>query len=214
MLEKIIFDVDAIGKLPVWVTTPKDFDPEKESLPVIVFLHGAGERGNDESVIEVGFAKVMAKDNDYQGLRVITISPCCPDNCNWLHIHFQTLSVIRDLVEKYNGDKNRITVTGLSMGGYGTWNFACMHSDYFAAAAPICGGGDVWMAENITIPVRAFHGEDDHVVPLSESVKMVERLKAVGGDVTLTVYPGVEHDSWVNAYEHSDLIKWLAAQHK
>ncbi len=214
MLDRITEKVPYLGEMTAWVTTPTDFDPEKESLPVVVFLHGAGERPTPETVLTTGLPKLMAENNDYRGLRFIMIAPCCPEGHVWNHLHMQAMEVIDKLVKRYNGDPDRVTITGLSMGGYGTWDIAANNDGYFAAAAPLCGGGLVWMVGNITVPVRAFHGEADATVPVDESIRMVERLKQEGGNVTLTTYPGVGHNCWDYVYGETDLVEWLVNQHR
>lgn len=139
------------------VTTPTGFDPEKESLPMIVFLHGAGERGEDLSIVnKVGLPKYFTADPDYKGLRVITLSPQCPDYTVWNDVSLQLFQFILKAAKAYNADMDRISVTGLSMGGFGTWEMVISHPDFFSAAAPICGGGS---------DMRRRHGLEDTVIP-------------------------------------------------
>ena len=125
------------------VTTPTGFDPEKESLPMIVFLHGAGERGEDLSIVnKVGLPKYFTADPDYKGLRVITLSPQCPDYTVWNDVSLQLFQFILKAAKAYNADMDRISVTGLSMGGFGTWDMLMRHGSRFAAGIPRCGGAD------------------------------------------------------------------------
>ena len=140
------------------VTTPTGFDPEKESLPMIVFLHGAGERGEDLSIVnKVGLPKYFTADPDYKGLRVITLSPQCPDYTVWNDVSLQLFQFILKAAKAYNADMDRISVTGLSMGGFGTWEMVISHPDFFSAAAPICGGGMDWRIPSfLPTPIRAF----------------------------------------------------------
>ena len=196
------------------VTVPSGFDPEKESLPVIIFLHGAGERGNDIDKLKVhGIPKLFAKDPDYHGLRVITASPQCPENNIWNQLTIPLMKWIDTVVEKYNGDRKRIAITGISMGGYGTWDVICTYPEYFCCAAPICGGGMTWRTGALNgKKIRVFHGLDDNVVPFSYSLQMVEAARKSGADVEFFAYDKVGHNSWETAYEHTDLIEWLAAQ--
>lgn len=212
----VLYTKSKINELRYIMTTPSGFDPSKESLPMIVFLHGAGERGDDLELVKVhGIPKYFCADNDYRGLRVITLSPQCPADRVWNHMPDQIMDLIEHVASDMNVDKKRITLTGISMGGYGTWEMACMYPDYFAAVAPICGGGMVWRAGALTkLPIRAFHGTDDFAVPYNASVEMVEAIKHLGGNATLTSYDNVGHDSWTSAYEKSDLIEWLAAAEK
>ncbi len=212
----VLYTKSKINELRYIMTTPSGFDPSKESLPMIVFLHGAGERGDDLELVKVhGIPKYFCADNDYRGLRVITLSPQCPADRVWNHMPDQIMDLIEHVASDMNVDKKRITLTGISMGGYGTWEMACMYPDYFAAVAPICGGGMVWRAGALTkLPIRAFHGTDDFAVPYNASVEMVEAIKHLGGNATLTSYDNVGHDSWTSAYETSDVIEWLAAAEK
>ena len=120
------------------------------------------------------------------------------------------ISLLDDIVSRYDVDADRIYLTGLSMGGYGTWTLAAAHPDRFAAIAPICGGGKRFMALKLKdVPVWAFHGAKDRVVPLKESEEMVEAIKARGGDAKLTVYPDSGHDSWTATYDNQDLYDWF-----
>ncbi len=212
----VLYTKSKINELRYIMTTPSGFDPSKESLPMIVFLHGAGERGDDLELVKVhGIPKYFCADNDYRGLRVITLSPQCPADRVWNHMPDQIMDLIEHVASDMNVEKKRITLTGISMGGYGTWEMACMYPDYFAAVAPICGGGMVWRAGALTkLPIRAFHGTDDFAVPYNASVEMVEAIKHLGGNATLTSYDNVGHDSWTSAYETSDVIEWLAAAEK
>lgn len=214
----VLYTKSKINELRYIMTTPSGFDPSKESLPMIVFLHGAGERGDDLELVKVhGIPKYFCADNDYRGLRVITLSPQCPADRVWNHMPDQIMDLIEHVASDMNVDKKRITLTGISMGGYGTWEMACTYPDYFAAVAPICGGGMSWRAGALkNLPIRAFHGTDDFAVPYNASVEMVEAVKHLSGNVnvTLTSYDNVGHDSWTSAYETSDVIEWLAAAEK
>jgi predicted peptidase len=118
-------------------------------------------------------------------------------------------------LDQYNIDKNSITLTGLSMGGYGTWSYGAEHTDIFAGLMPICGGGNVEDAEKLSkIPIWAFHGDADDVVPVERSRVMVEAVKQAGGNVKYTEYPGVDHGSWEPAYDDPESIAWLLKQRK
>ena len=203
-----------IGEMTAVVTLPTGFDKTKEKLPVIVFMHGMGERESLERLMQVGMTELFVPDQDYHGLRVITVSPWCPKQFRWNELTAQTMSLIKKAVAEYNGDESRVSITGLSMGGFATWKLISEYPDYFSAAAPICGGGNEKDAEKIKIPVRAFHGSADDTVPLRMSVKMAEAAAKGNPNVSLTVYAGVGHGSWNPAYKESDLIEWLAAQKK
>ncbi len=208
---------EVAGTMAGLVTLPKDFDPEKESLPVIVFLHGAGERGNGTTELDRvkvhGIPKYFAADPDYHGLRVVTLSPQCPEGMTWNHLAYPLRKWIDEAVAFYHGDPERISVTGLSMGGFGTWEMLLTFPEFFSCGAPICGGGLSWRAGVLKgKKLRVFHGLDDNVVPFSYSEQMVDAARRAGADVTFTAYDKVGHGSWVRAYESTDLIEWLAAQ--
>ena len=195
------------------LTMPHDFDPAKESLPMIVFLHGAGERGYDvDSLARHGIAKHFLADQDYKGVRVLTFSPQCPEGMTWSHVLFRTRDFIEDAINETNADRDRLTVTGMSMGGYGTWDMLETFPGYFAAGAPLCGGGMTWRCSLIgKTPVWAFHGTEDASVPYLNSFYMVERLRRAGGNVKLTTLAGYPHDCWTHTYSETGLVEWLAA---
>lgn len=175
---------------------------------MILFLHGIGQRGDDLDLVKThGIAKIVEGQPDFP---FITISPQCPDDTMWWD-HPQTLKAIVDQVRaEYAVDEQRIYLTGLSMGGFGTWGLAMAYPDLFAAIAPICGGGISEFVGLIRdVPVWAFHGAEDPAIPLQASQRMVDTLRAVGGNVRFTVYPGVGHDSWTQTYENPELYEWF-----
>ncbi len=195
-----------------------DVNKAKEQLlPTILFLHGAGERGSNlEDVKRQGIAKIVDKQPDFP---FIVISPQCPRGENW---SVQRLSRLLDEAMSTTGfayasypiDPDRIYLTGLSMGGYGTWHLAAAQPERFAAIAPICGGGNPQAARNLkNLPIWAFHGARDNVVPLSESEIMVSALKARDKNVKFTVYPEADHDSWTQTYNNPELYEWFL-QHR
>ena len=214
MIETYTEQEPFVGELKALVTLPDGFDPAKEALPVIVFFHGIGERRSFESVAGTGLAKIFCEDQNYHGLRVITVSPWCPEPYIWMNLNLPVTDFIKKAVKHYGADENRVSVTGLSMGGYMTWDIISSSSDLFSAAAPICGGGIRYMTNMIKTPVRAFHGSKDQVVPLEKSVEMVELLAEHGVFAELTVFPGVGHNAWDRAYRETDVIEWLISQHK
>lgn len=207
-----------IGSMSGIVTVPSDHDPEKERLPVIVFLHGAGEvgDGSEKAVQKVrahGVPKYFGEDADYQGLRVVTVSPQCPDGLIWDQVTLQLKDFIDAAVARFGGDPAYVSITGLSMGGFGTWNMLTTYPEYFYRAAPICGGGVSWrITERLEgKPIRVFHSVDDPSVPYLCSVLMVERARKAGAAVEFISYTDEGHGCWDRAYEQTDLIKWLAA---
>jgi len=187
---------------------PKNYAPD-DKHPLVLFLHGAGERGDGklERVKVHGPPKLIADGKEFP---FIVVSPQCKEGGWW---DAAELSGLLDHIEaNYKVDKDRIYVTGLSMGGFGTWALALREPNRFAAIAPICGGGNSIAArytKRLTAAVWAFHGDKDAVVPLSESEEMVDALKKNKVDVKLTVYPGVNHNSWTQTYDNDELYTWL-----
>ncbi len=199
------------------LTAPKDADFEKENLPLLVFLHGAGERGEDPEILNtvVTISQIFGEEDEYKGIRAITLSPQCPEGLVWNHLVLPLKELIDQIAEEYHVDRDRISITGYSMGGFGVWDMICTYPEMFSAAAPICGGGLSWRVGVLNkLPIRAFHGGADTVVPPVYSETMVETVKMIGGNATLTVYPGVDHGSWKPAYQTSDVIEWLLQQRR
>ena len=186
---------------------------KSEKLPMIVFLHGAGERGDDFDKIAVhGVPKYVERGMD---IPAIVIAPQCPQDFIWNRLTVEVKELIDFAVAEYGADPERISITGLSMGGYGTWEMGMAYPGFFAALAPVCGGGISWNTGMIgKTPVWAFHGDADNVVPYNNSVEMCDTLKAKGGNVRLTLFHGVDHNSWEPAYETTKLIEWLVAAKK
>lgn len=194
-----------------------------DGWPVVIFLHGAGERGDDLSLVGVhGPLKVLDGIPELQ--RCVILAPQCPLDTWW---RMETLEAFLDeVLARDDIDPDRVYLTGLSMGGYGTWHLIARFPQRFAAAVPICGGGDlgrVWsdrptgydmegLLRARELPIRVFHGELDSVIPVSESRLLVEALRAVDGNVELTVYPGVDHDSWTETYANRELWEWMFRQ--
>lgn len=199
---------------PCFITVPAGFDRDKESLPMIVFLHGAGERGNNIELVKIhGIPKLFESNEDHLGLRVITLSPQCPEGKVWNHLVFRLKELIDHIAAEYNADRHRISLTGISMGGFGTWEMGMTFPGYFSALAPICGGGQSWRASVLRdTPIYVFHGDADSVVPIEYSKEMIRVIENAGGKPSFTVYHGVDHDSWTRAYGTTGLIEWLIAQ--
>ncbi len=187
---------------------PAGYKEGKKKWPVIVFLHGAGERGDNLQLVKKhGPPKLIEKGKEFP---FIIVSPQCPNDVWWPE-QVDTLSgLLDDIEKKYRVDKDRIYLTGLSMGGFGSWSWSCAQPKRFAAIAPICGGGERYLAERLKdVPVWVFHGAKDNVVPLRRSEEMVEALKKAGGEVNLTVYPEAGHDSWTATYDNPELYDWF-----
>lgn len=197
------------------LTTPTNFQ-KSEKLPMIVFLHGAGERGDDLERLKVYcIPKLFSNNPDYQGLRVVTLSPQCPCERTWYDYKWEVISLIDEIAEEYGVDKDRITLCGLSMGGFGTWEIALQVPEKFAAIAPLCGGGMSWRAWYLrNTPIRVYHGRLDDTVPLAMSEMMVDAIRFQGGNVEFTIYDDLSHNCWDRAFEETDLISWLANSKK
>jgi len=189
---------------------PKGYEGSSRKWPLILFLHGAGERGDDLALVQKhGIPKIVEQQPDFP---FITVSPQCPEDAWWLSETAGLIRLLDNVVAKYAVDTKRIYLTGLSMGGYGTWHLAVEHPDRFAAIAPICGGffgPPKFVCALKEIPVWAFHGAKDPVVPLEESEKLVKALRECDGNVRFTIYPEAGHDSWTEAYDDPELCAWF-----
>lgn len=190
---------------------PEDYASSDKQWPLMLFLHGAGERGDDVNEVKMhGPPKLIAEEN--KEFPFVIVSPQCPEGTVWTSdTQTETLdALLKYITSHYRIDEDRVYLTGLSMGGYGTWRLACDYPHRFAAIAPICGGGDPRRVENIKhLPVWVFHGAKDPVVSPEESKEMVEALKKVGGNVKFTLYPDATHNSWSKTYENPELYEWL-----
>lgn len=196
--------------------TPKGYDAKGDKQwPLMLFLHGAGERGTNLQKVAVhGPPKMVKSRPDFP---FIVVSPQCPNNEIWSNEAL--LALLDEVIAAHKVDTNRVYLTGLSMGGYGSWSLALQHPERFAAVAPICGGGntiDALLASRKkaaalkSLPFWVFHGAKDPVVKVSESERMVKALKLAGvEEVELTVYPEADHDSWTETYKNEKLYEWF-----
>ncbi|MFK7734612.1 MAG: prolyl oligopeptidase family serine peptidase [Pirellulaceae bacterium] len=204
---------------------PADFDPN-ERYPLVIFLHGAGERGDDNGVQLKHGMPEFCKPATREKFPCYVLAPQCPKGQRWADVDWSqdhvalpekvspSMRLVLDLVDRMLEDaaidKNRIYLTGLSMGGYGTWDALYRRPDFFAAALPICGGGDPASAERIKDnPIWCFHGGSDKIVDVEFSRVMLEALKKVGGSPKYTEYEGVGHDSWTATYANPEIYEWL-----
>ncbi len=202
---------DSGVRLKYLLYLPNGYDTEvQKSWPVLFFLHGAGERGDSLDQVKMhGPPKIVEKKD----LPFLVVSPQCPANQWW------SPGILKELLDEilgtYRTDKSRVYLTGLSMGGFGTWTLSMEYPDVFAALAPICGGGDPSQVGKIKhIPIWVFHGAIDPVVPVERSEEMVNALKKINGNVKFTVYPDATHDSWTTTYDNQKLYEWLLDQKK
>lgn len=195
---------------------------ESERYPLVIFLHGSGERGNDNIVTLKHIAPLFLNESNRAKYPCFVLVPQCPANENWAYPDWyqepkEPMSSVISLIDSLKAlpfiDNSRIYITGLSMGGYGTWYLLTKYPDMFAAAVPICGGGDTHQADKFKhVPIWNFHGAKDTAVPVDRSRNMIRALKDSGGNPRYTEYKKVGHDSWVNAYQEPDLLPWLFAQ--
>jgi len=229
VLKKEVFDSGS-SKLPYRFMVPEKIEKDNQ-YPLVIFLHGAGERGTDNDIQLVHGVKDFAKPQSRKSYPCFLIAPQCPLDKKWVDVDWSATShqtpikpsepmealikLIDSLCSGQPIDKRRIYVTGLSMGGYGAWDLISRKPDIFAAAVPVCGGGDEKEAKKISgIPIWVFHGAKDTVVKPARSGNMVDALKKAGGSPKYTLYPEVGHNSWVNAYSDAEMLKWLFTQKK
>ena len=193
---------------------PKGYGEKKDQKwPLILFLHGAGERGDDLNLVKKhGPPKLVDQGREFPFL---VVSPQCPTSSWWPEQIDALIALLDEVQSKYAIDADRVYVTGLSMGGFGTWSLATRYPERFAAIAPICGGGDRYLAGRLkNVPVWAFHGAKDPTVPVQASKDMVEALRKAGGDVQLTIYPEAQHDSWTETYNNPKLYEWFLSHRR
>lgn len=223
--------------MPYRILLPDNFDSSK-TYPLVLLLHGAGERGSDNEKQLVHGSKLFLRDSIRKNYPAIVVFPQCPQNSFWSNVKFSMDSLgkrqavftdgeaptiamrllqqlLQQVISSYPVNKKQIYVGGLSMGGMGTFEIAARNPKLFAAAFPICGGGAPATGKKIRkINWWVFHGDADAVVPWQWSETMVNALKGTKANVKFTLYPGVNHNSWDNAFAESDLLHWLFAQHK
>ena len=192
---------------------PPSYETSREKVPLVVFLHGAGERGHDVTDVErFGLPKLIAEGTDFP---FAVISPQCPRFHWWVDdLQQQLLMQLVDCaVSTYWLDPDRIYVTGISMGGFGAWRLAARYPGRFAAALPVCGGGNLEDVERLAdVPIWAFHGALDYIVPPGRSEEMVDWVNRAGGQAKLTIYPDAEHDAWTPTYSDPSVFDWLLNQ--
>jgi len=204
-------DMNRSHQLKYLIYLPKDYLTKK--YPLVLFLHGAGERGTNLKDIEIhGLPKLVRNGKKFP---FIIIAPQCPLNLWWSDpLPVDLLSkLVNDIVMKYGIHKNNVFCTGLSMGGYGTLALSIKNPKLFSAIIPICGGVDIKNFFDIlnlkVLPIWLFHGDKDEVIPLEKSESIYKVLKPVNKNIKLTVYKGVDHNSWDRAYDDNELYKWM-----
>jgi predicted peptidase len=218
------------GALPYRLLIPKNYDPNRK-YPLVIFFHGAGERGIDNRKQLVHGMSDFASDEIMERYPALVVAPPCPADQQWVDTPWsadahampdeptapmrQSLELLTALEREFSIDDHRIYATGLSMGGFGVWDAVQRQPKRFAAAVPVCGGGDVAQASRmVSVPVWAFHGADDTVVKPKRSRDMIAALQAAGGKPKYTEFPGVGHNSWSATYRDAAMYEWLFSQRR
>ena len=222
------------GVLPYRILSPPQVVASK-TYPLVLFLHGAGERGEDNRRQLVHAAADFARADRRQAYPAFVVFPQCAIGHQWVDVPWSAesgrgtfpdqpskhlalaLQLVKKLKTELPVDPARIYVTGLSMGGYGTWHAAALENTLFAAAAPVCGGSDpLWADRYQGIPIWAFHGSVDKAVPVERSREMVAALADSGHapEIRYVEYPGVGHNSWTRSYQRDDFFRWLFSQRR
>jgi predicted peptidase len=202
-------EITVKARLNYLLYLPADYGKTDQAWPLVLFLHGAGESGSDLKRVKIhGPPKLAAAG---KALPFILVSPQSPGR-GW-DPNILT-AMLDDVIANHKVDKDRVYLTGLSMGGYGTWALAAAHPEKFAAIAPICGGGNPADAKKLKdLPIWVFHGGKDTTVPPAQSERMVNALKEAGAEkVKFTVYPDAGHDSWTATYNNPEFFDWLLQQ--
>lgn len=231
MFEKLEFSGESGGKMPYRLLKPLDYNPEK-SYPLVIFLHGSGERGDDNDAQLKNGMQPFLDETNRDKYPAFVLAPQCPEGMTWAKtaepddIVFTfteeptepmklLLEIIAQVQHDFQIDDRRLYITGLSMGGYGTYDLLTRRPDMFAAAIVVCGAGDVRKVDRFKdVPLRIFHGEEDDAVPSDLSKVMVNALTSVGAKPKYTLYPEVGHNSWDLAYNEEKLFPWLFKKKK
>lgn len=210
---------------------PEASDPGTRH-PVVLFLHGAGERGDDNEAQLAYLPSWMADAENRRRHPCFLVAPQCRKDHAWAEIDWKlkrplplaerptvdlaaAMAALDAVLATEPADPRRVVITGLSMGGYGTWDLACRYPGRFAAALPICGGGDEAVAGRLAaLPLWCFHGSADPLVPVELSRSMIAAIVAAGGTPIYSELPGVGHDSWSAAYRNPAVLDWLFAQRR
>ncbi|MDB5106752.1 MAG: esterase [Fibrobacteres bacterium] len=222
------------GKTIVYrLFVPKNYQAGRK-YPLMLTLHGAGERGSDDSLqLYHDFNRMWASDSIQNAHPCFVVAPQCPKDSQWVNTPWakgsyeldkitisepmkSVVGILDSLEKEFNIDRDRVYLSGISMGGYGTWFLAMKYPTRFAAAVPVCGGADPRKAPDIAkLPIWTFHAEDDGTVPVAGTREMVAALKAAGSSVKYTEYPkalGINHASWVPAGKTPELVPWVFQQ--
>ncbi len=217
--------------LPYRLFVPPSCSPDKP-CGLLLFLHGAGERGTDNQAQLANDALAFVESGPQAEHPTIVVYPQCPEGMQWVNHDWKdgsyrlantpisqpmaaALELLASVRSKYAVDPTSILVSGLSMGGYGTWDIVARQPNLFAGALALCGGGDPSMAASMTtLPVWAFHGDQDQAVPVRGSRQMIAALRAAGGQPRYTEVAGHGHDVWTVAYRDPTVVRWLLSQRR
>lgn len=231
LFEANTYTDDSDNKLLYRFMQPEASEAQGETYPLVIFLHGAGERGNDNQYqLKHVISRFVSRDMRAK-YPTYMIVPQCPKNKAWANFERgdqlklkeeptdegrMVMELIEEMIAKYPIDKDRIYIGGLSMGGFGTWDLVARNPEKFAAAFPICGGGDPDQAEKyLNIPLWCFHGADDTVVPPVLSRRMIDAIRAKGGSPIYTEFEGTGHDSWSATFgENPFVYDWIFSQRR
>lgn len=195
--------------LRYWLYLPNEYDTKANAKwPLVLFLHGSGERGDDIEKVKIhGPPKLAAEGKEFP---FVLVSPQCPANSRWNAAELDKL--VDELAGNFRVDRTRLYVTGLSMGGAGTWSLISSQPEKYAAAMPLCGRGDLETAAQLAkTPTWVLVGEQDAEGTVKNCREMAAALKKSGGDVKLTVYPDLKHDCWTVTYNNPEVYEWLLA---
>ena len=206
MINKV-YNHPYFGEFYYSIDIPEQFKG-KDNVPMLLFLNGAGERGHDYEVLR----RIAVPRFLHEGkikVNAITVCPQCPEGVTWVNLTYMLVDFLEYVIKEYKIDRNRISMTGVSMGGYGTWEMAMFAPKYFKKIAPVCGGGTPWRANLIEADIWAFHGDCDTTVPTSCSLEMVDAALSCGKNARLTLFHNVFHNSWDEAYLDSRVLEWL-----
>jgi predicted peptidase len=201
--------------LKYYIYFPDNYYDSDTSFPMVLFLHGSGERGDDIRLVEEhGIPKMI---NNGHTFPFITVAPQCPKFQRWSEPLYSKalIFLVEEIIRNNRVDIGRIYATGLSMGGYGTLSIAKERPDLFSAIVPVCGGMDITNIENLKeIPIWLFHGDADEVVPVENSELIYDLLKPINPDIKITIYKGVDHNSWDRTYDNKKMYEWMLKQNK
>lgn len=227
----VVADDDHLTEFGYRLLRPATIEPGRR-YPVVLFLHGAGERGTDNVAQLAHLPTWMAEPAMRHRYPCFLIAPQCRSERSWSVFDWKTsvaeplaamptpdlaaaIAALDAVMAAEPVDMDRVFLTGLSMGGYGSWDLAARRPDSFAAVIPICGGGDEATADRLApLPIWCFHGVDDHVVPVERSRTMIAAIEAAGGRAIFSELPGVGHDSWTPTYRNPAVLDWLFAQRR